>query len=249
MTYALPLLRELRGGRVETRPLALDGARELVPVLARELRMGGDAGAVREGFDPRSDTAALIWIGPPAEETLRAAARKRVPIVGITEGESLPYVLDTDLIVLGPGEGFPPDEIGRTLGRLLGESAAGIALRLPALRPGIIDALIHSTARRNGIAAAAIFIPGVDMPVLTVNQIRLVLAIARAYGEQVDLNRLPELLGVVGAGFGLRALARELLDLVPVAGWATKGAVAYTGTVAIGRAAERYFEERRTPGA
>jgi len=249
MTFALPLLRELRGGKVETRSLAVDGARELVPVLARELRAGGDAGAVREGFDPRAETAALIWIGPAGEETLRAAARKHVPIVGITEGESLPYVLDTDLIVVGPGEGFPLDEIGRTLGRLLGEPAAGIAVRLPALRRGIVDALIHSTARRNGIAAAAIFIPGVDMPLLTVNQIRLVLAIARAYGEQVDLNRLPELLGVVGAGFVFRTVARELLDLVPVAGWATKGAVAYTGTVAIGRAAERYFEERTTEGS
>jgi uncharacterized protein (DUF697 family) len=51
-----------------------------------------------------------------------------------------------------------------------------------------------------------------------------------------------ELLAVVGAGFGFRAAAREVLDLVPVGGWAVKGAVAYTGTRAIGEAAVRYFE-------
>ena len=50
--------------------------------------------------------------------------------------------------------------------------------------------------------------------------------------------------GVVGAGFGMRAVARELLDLVPVAGWAVKGAIAYTGTKAVGEAAVRYFAAR-----
>ena len=34
------------------------------------------------------------------------------------------------------------------------------------------------------------------------------------------------------------------LDLVPVAGWAVKGAVAYAGTKALGEAAVRYFEAR-----
>jgi uncharacterized protein (DUF697 family) len=80
--------------------------------------------------------------------------------------------------------------------------------------------------------------------VLTLNQMRLVLRIALSYGETIDNQRALELGGIVGAGLGLRALARELLDLVPVAGWAVKGAVAYTGTRAIGEAAVRYFEAR-----
>jgi len=50
------------------------------------------------------------------------------------------------------------------------------------------------------------------------------------------------LLGVVGAGFGFRTVARELLDFVPFAGWAAKGVVAYAGTKAIGEAARRYFD-------
>jgi uncharacterized protein (DUF697 family) len=108
----------------------------------------------------------------------------------------------------------------------------------------VCDALISSFSRRNGLVGAAVFVPGVDMPVLTLNQIRLVLRIAMAYGEEIDNRRAAELVGVVGAGFGLRAVARELLDLVPVAGWALKGGIAYTGTRAIGEAAVRYFEAR-----
>ena len=82
------------------------------------------------------------------------------------------------------------------------------------------------------------------MPVLTLNQARLVLRIALAYGQEIDKERAVELIGVVGAGFGMRAVARELLDFVPVAGWAMKGAIAYAGTKAIGEAAVRYFEAR-----
>jgi len=40
-------------------------------------------------------------------------------------------------------------------------------------------------------------------------------------------------------------LAREALDLVPVAGWAVKGAVAYGGTRAVGAAAIKLLEVRK----
>jgi uncharacterized protein (DUF697 family) len=71
-----------------------------------------------------------------------------------------------------------------------------------------------------------------------------VLRIAIAYGQEMDGQRSIEIAGVVGAGFGFRALARQLLDVVPVAGWIVKGGIAYTGTRAVGEAAVRYFEER-----
>ena len=79
---------------------------------------------------------------------------------------------------------------------------------------------------------------------LTLNQIRMVLRICAAYGLEVDNQRAPEILATIGAGLGLRALARELLDLVPFAGWLLKGAVAYAGTNALGEATVRYCEAR-----
>ena len=82
------------------------------------------------------------------------------------------------------------------------------------------------------------------MPVLTVNQVRLILRIADAYGFEIDKERLPEVLAVFGSGFGFRKFARRGAELVPVLGWALKGAVAYAGTRALGEAAMRYFERR-----
>ena len=79
------------------------------------------------------------------------------------------------------------------------------------------------------------------------NQLRLVLRLAQAYGADGVRERLPELTATVGAAFGLRAVARELLDLVPIAGWALKGAVAYGGTRALGEAACQRFASGTTP--
>lgn len=238
----LAVVRELRRGAGDRRPLAVAGARELVPLLARELRDGGDASAVVEG--DLEHAAALVWVGAADEEALRAASRAGVPIVAVSEEETLPYVLATDVVRVEPGQGFPVERIAAAVARRLGEDGTALAARLPVLRPAVCDQLIRTASRQNATVAAAVFVPGVDLPVLTLNQVRLVLRIAIAHGQELDGARAAELVGVVGAGYGFRTIARELLDLVPVAGWAVKGAVAYGGTRAVGEAAVRYFEAR-----
>src|SRR5688572_31706532 len=50
----------------------------------------------------------------------------------------------------------------------------------------------------NAVLGAAIFVPGADFPVLTLNQLRLVLRLAQAHGEEIDAQRVPEILAVVG---------------------------------------------------
>lgn len=244
----MSLVRELRTGTGDTRPLMVAGVPALVPALARELRRGGEDDAVREGGRPE-DASALVYLledEPSAAdlEVLKAASLADVPVVAVTEQEqrSIPYVLATDIVRVLPGAGFPVEEIARAIARRLGESGTRLAARLPALRRPVCEELIRSFSKTNGLVAAAVFVPGVDMPVLTLNQARLVLRIAAAHGQEIDARRAPELLGVVGGGFGFRALAGELLDVVPVAGWALKGAVAYAGTRAVGEAALRYFE-------
>jgi uncharacterized protein (DUF697 family) len=236
----LSLFRETRGGALPLKPLVVDGAPALVPLLARELREGGDASVVREGGDPRG-AAALVWIGDPDEERLRAASLAGVPIVALTEGKSVPYVLDTNLVVAKPGAPLPAAAVVKALARMLGADGIALAARLPALREAVVDELIRTASLQNARFAAAIWIPGVDMPVLTLNQARMVLRIAVAHGEEVGRERLAELVAVVGAGYGLRTIARQVLGLVPFVGFAIRGAIAYGGTRAIGEAARRRF--------
>jgi uncharacterized protein (DUF697 family) len=243
------LVRELRKTAGSRKPLVVGGARELADALRRELIRDGDPTAVRSsGVD---GAAAVVYVlahelTPEDERELRRADEQGVPIivVGPDPKAPIPYVLATDVIPLRAGEGFPVDELARLLGGRLDEEATQIAARLPVLRRGIADALISRIARQNGILGAAIFVPGADFPVLTLNQLRLVLRLAQAHGQEIDAQRAPEILAVIGGGLGFRALARQALSVVPVAGWAVKGAVAYTGTRALGEAAVRYFDVR-----
>jgi uncharacterized protein (DUF697 family) len=128
------------------------------------------------------------------------------------------------------------------LAAVCGDTALSLARRLPVVRRAVVRRLIAHTARQNGVVGAVVFIPGADMPVMTLNQVRMVLKMAAAYGQDIGLERAGEILSVLTAGLGLRTLAREALDFVPVAGWALNGAVGYSGTVAIGTAAQAYFE-------
>jgi len=250
----LGILKEIRAGTEKEKPLVVAGARGLASALRKELVRGGVGSAVREQ-EGLEDAAALIYVlagqlREDDEELLRRAGRAKVPIVcvltgpGTEEAPAIPYVRAGDVIRVRGGSGFPVEGIGRALARRLGEKATPLAARLPVLRRPVCEELIARFSRQNALVGAAVFVPGADMPVLTVNQIRLVLRIADAYGFEVDRERIPELLAVLGSGFGFRALAREALGAIPVAGWALKGAVAYAGTRALGEAAMRYFERR-----
>lgn len=257
--FALPkaaygVLEEIRAQARQERPLVVAGARELAGALRRELTRGGVASAVREQ-GPLEGAAAVVFVaaGPLAESDerlLREAERARIPIVAVVAGREgaepvrIPYALATDVVRVPPGTGLPIPEIARRLARRLGERGTPLAARLPVLRRAVCEELIARISRQNALIGAGGFLPGHDLPALTLNQIRLVLRIADAHGFEIDRERLPEVLGVIGGGYGFRALARRALGAIPVAGWALKGAVAYGGTRALGEAALRYFERR-----
>jgi len=249
----LRLIQGLRASSEQDAPLVVAGPDGLVPVLVKELTRGGVAAAVR-AHGPLKGGAALILLlaarpDEGDERLLRDATRARLPVVAVIPGSAggpfhVPYVLDANVVHVSGGSGFPVDEIAKRLARTMGEDATPLAARLPVLRGAVCEELIRKFSRQNGFLGVAVFVPGADLPVLTANQVRLVLRIADAYGFEIDRERLPEVLAVIGSGLGFRALARRAIGYVPVVGWAVKGAVAYTGTRALGEAAVRYFESR-----
>ena len=156
---------------------------------------------------------------------------------------------------------------------LLAETLAGIvvnqpdlrlslARHIPAFRPAVASALIREASLDNAKIALVSSLPGVlpftsfllpatalgDMIILTKNQVILLLKIAAAYGQEIDLRaRTRELLPVVGSAFGWRAAARELIGLVPGGvGMLVKGCIAYAGTYTVGKAASVYYSTGQT---
>jgi uncharacterized protein (DUF697 family) len=243
------LLTEIELSGRHEHVLAVGGARELAPVLRQQLLRGrADPAAVRLGEPAGADVYVHVLereSGAEDEAVMRRARRARVPVIAVVVDEAgddpIPYVLATDIVPVSTGQGFRLETIARAIAARLGERGAPLAGRVPLLREAVSEQLVESFARKNGLVGAAVFIPGADLPVLALNELRLVLRLAQAYGQAGGVERLPELVATVGAGFGLRALARELLGFVTIAGWAVKGAVAYGGTRTLGEAARARF--------
>ena len=178
-------------------------------------------------------------------EALRTAA---VPVCGVT--------LASDPGAVALAAGLPDEDVfaGESATIMSGPLAAWIVARtpdsrlalahnFPILRRAIADQAVTATAWQNALIGVVAIVPGADMPIMTANQAKMLLQIAAAYGEPLGAERIAELATVVGGGFLFRTIAREALALVPGFGWALKGAIAYTGTIAMGKAATEYFED------
>ena len=103
--------------------------------------------------------------------------------------------------------------------------------------------LAKQTTIQNGAIGLVFFVPGADMPLIALNQAKMVLQIAAVYGKEMNRDRIGEILAVMAGGFGCRAVARQLVARAPVLGWAIKPAVAASGTMAMAIAAIEYYEE------
>jgi uncharacterized protein (DUF697 family) len=253
------VVKEFRAAAEDYRPIVVAGAPGPVGELRGAISEGGEPQALRDlssselsSYDVEGAGLLLYVVEgekatPEDEETLKLAERKGVEVICVLVGAGpdpvdVPFVLATNVVQAPPGAPPPIEEVVEAIAERADERAYMWAARLPVLRPAVVEHIIEKFSRQNGILGVAIFIPGADMPVLTLNQIRMVFRIAAAYGEEIDRDRALEILAVIGAGFGFRAVAREALGFVPGVGWAIKGGIAYVGTKALGRAAERYFE-------
>lgn len=175
---------------------------------------------------------------------------------GIPEGDLLyphpPQYLADDGSTIQPAEEpwelteLAADQLRLKMGQWMlatcKEKRLALAIAFSFMRkPMALDA-VQATAVQNAGVGLVAFIPGADMPIMTLNQVKMLLQIAAAYGQPLGMQRAKELAVVVGGGFAFRALARQLLAFVPALGWAIKAAIGYTGTLAMGRAAVEYFE-------
>lgn len=180
-------------------------------------------------------------------------ARARVPVVTVVVGGGLPDG------VVRPGEAaraavpaldrrHAPAIAQALVSAAPAQLRLALARQLPPLRPALMAALVEQTARANALYAlgtgVAEAVPLLSLPlnladivVLTKNQLVMAYRIGLAGGRSGSVRDvLGQTVGVVGSGFLLRQLARQLVGLLPVIGIAPKVAVAYAGTWAVGRA-------------
>jgi uncharacterized protein (DUF697 family) len=235
---------------IEAPDSLVDAVREALRPQTSRARLHVEAVAPGEMLIIDDTADAVIAIAGPGETLTRSIAGSRekfVPTIVVSTGEHADVVsrrlshpiLDT--ITDEDAEAV----VGR-LGRWLADRVSGKRLALASnfalVRRAVAEESVKATSFQNGVIGAVAIIPGADMPLMTANQAKMVLQIAAAYGVTLGAERIKELAAVVGGAFVFRAIARQFLDFVPVIGWAIKGAVGYSGTMAMGYAAIEYFE-------
>jgi len=122
--------------------------------------------------------------------------------------------------------------------------AVAMAQGLPAMRNQIVRRIIRQTAWFNTILSLEP-VPGLDIPILLASQTRMVLRIAAAHGQAMNVSHARELLTTMAGSLLSRYLGGQLAKLIPGPGWFISGILSGIGTWAIGEAAHRYFEVGR----
>jgi uncharacterized protein (DUF697 family) len=94
-------------------------------------------------------------------------------------------------------------------------------------------------------AALPIPVPGLTSGGLVAAETHMVYWIARIYGEELSLKEIAIVLsGLELAGIGLKTLAMEVCNFIPIAGWIAKSAIAGSAIEAIGHLIIKHFEDK-----
>lgn len=239
----------------------IDAADELIEALRVEMRPATATASLQievaedgKPLSPAAGTDVLVAAAGSGSRALASAlalARgAHVPVVVVSLGPAERAGLLADALTQPTADLIVSDSAPAAVERLgdwlsdnIGNKRMALAHNFAFVRHAVADEAVNTTAWQNAIVGVVTPIPGADMPIMTANQIKMLLQIAAAYGQPLNAERVKELAAIVAGGYLLRGLAREALSVVPVLGWAIKGGIAYSGTVVMGKTAVKYFDE------
>ncbi len=133
-----------------------------------------------------------------------------------------------------------------------------LARLFPPFREEVCSRLISKISGENAALSLATALPNIapllglgwavgefasDSVILTMNQVRLAFLLGAANDRPVGYGpQRTEVASIIAGAFGWRAAARQLISKIPMGGGLLpKAAIAYAGTVVVGRGLERYY--------
>jgi len=197
----------------------IDAADELIDALKEALRpQTAGARLTLEVIEPGRvyhvlpGTDALVAVAGSGGSDLRTALGEadrsgtRAVVVALGEAADAPGLADALARPLGDVIVRPEaDDVLRELGQWLSDTVASKRLSLAHnflfMRRAVAEEAVGTAAWQNALIGAVTVIPGADMPLMTANQAKMLLQIAAAYGQPLGIDRVKELVAVVGGGF------------------------------------------------
>jgi len=109
------------------------------------------------------------------------------------------------------------------------------------MRQAVAVDLTRQTAFENAVIASVFFLPGADLPILTLNQCKLLYQIAVINEVPLSRERLADAAVVIASAFGLRGLTRLVLRKLTPVGWLVRGSTAFGATMGLGQLAHQMY--------
>ena len=206
-----------------------------------------------QDFDPKRYDVTIVYDpnGTGLFDTVRLATKNRRDTSNV-------FFLSANL-----SEGADPvQDVRFEVLEMLPDMAPAFGRFHPLWRKAAVNAIVDQTSRANAQFALVSNIPavipvlggfisaGADLLVLTKNQVMMCYKVAAAHGEDLEnqFAIVRELTPVVGAGFLWRTAARQAASFVPfAAGTIPKVAIAFAGTLTMGKAADFYYQYGSKP--
>ena len=258
LTKSLKALREASASAAESASIVLAGDQALVERARERFAQGGTAPSSHAGslggpagVAPAPGELLVVFTTldkePEVEASLAAVAAKGPVIVAVDGGpgtRSKAGYLAGGIVRLSFSDGEAGwDHLFSLCAETAGDKGIALGRRYPVVRRAAARRLIARTSAQNVFIALVFFVPGSDMPAMTLNQAKMVLSIAAMYGERIDKERAVELAGLVVLGFGFRGLGRLLVRAVLGLAVVMRMITAYSATTAVGLGAIAYFEK------
>lgn len=203
-----------------------------------------------------SDCVLLVAGDSPATGTIaKVATSTQTPLAVVTDDlpdlvrcseEMLCPLPDSCIVALDPkrkdAESSFLDMLGDLLVDICKPQRLALAAAFPFMKRPLSLEIIRTTSLENAAIGGVSILPGSDLPLMTLNQAKMILQLAGANGEEIDFARAKEIAAAIAGGFACRAVARQVSSAVPVIGWAVKAGIGYSGTYAMGRAVMALYE-------
>ena len=151
-----------------------------------------------------------------------------------------------------------PDRVISAILKQYPDLKLALARKYPAFRECVSDDIIFNVSKENAVFSVATSVPALmpvlalpwavgefasDTAFLTMNQIRMAFMLAAAHDEIIGYRQQKgEIASMFAGAFGWRAIARELIGVIPMGGGIVpKAGIAFAGTYVVGLSLTKYY--------
>ncbi|MCL2528722.1 MAG: hypothetical protein FWE41_00040 [Coriobacteriia bacterium] len=234
----ISLAREVLKVRPGTVQIAVEGFHDDMPHLNRE------ASLIIVVAGSSSYLKRIMEISLWSELNCVVLTEDALPLVSQVADEDALDIAKTliEVDLTTPKEALEQDLARWCIGRLP-ELRLSLGVAFPFMRQPIALDLTRQTAFENTLIASIFFLPGADMPILTLNQCKLLYQIAVINEVPLSRERLADAAVVIASAFGFRGITRLVLKRLTPIGWLVRGSTAFGATMTMGHLAHQLYSK------